>query len=81
MLLLWPGRVRRKKEDDFGRIGPALFAGINNSDSSINKISSNSYRASAEKKIYPALIVATSKQGRPCSARITLPLPSHLTRP
>ena len=37
--------------------------------------------ASAEKKIDPALIVGTSKQGRPCSARIILPLPSHLTRP
>ena len=43
MLLLWPGWVRRKREDDFGRIGPALFAGTNNSDSSINKISSTSY--------------------------------------
>ena len=32
MLLLWPGWVRRKREDDFGRIGPALFAGTNNSD-------------------------------------------------
>ena len=43
MLLLWPSEVRRKREDDFGRIGPALFAGTNNSDSSINKISSISY--------------------------------------
>ena len=43
MLLLWPGWVRRKREDDFGRVGPALFAGTNNSDSSINKISSTSY--------------------------------------
>ena len=43
MLLLWPGWVRRKREDDFGRIGPALFAGTNNSDLSINKISSTSY--------------------------------------
>ena len=43
MLLLWPGWVRRKREDDFGRIGPAMFAGTNNSDSSINKISSTSY--------------------------------------
>ena len=44
MLLLWPGWVRRKRKDDFGRIGPALFAGTNNSDSSINKISSTFYR-------------------------------------
>ena len=43
MLLLWPGWVRRKREDDFGQNGPALFAGTNNSDSSINKISSTSY--------------------------------------
>ena len=43
ILLLWPGWVRRKREDDFGRIGPALFAGTNNFDSSINKISSTSY--------------------------------------
>ena len=43
MLLLWPGWVRRKREDDFGRIGPALFAGTNNSDLSIDKISSTSY--------------------------------------
>ena len=43
MLLLWPGWVRRKREDDFGQIGPALFAGTNNSDSSINKISLTSY--------------------------------------
>ena len=43
MLLLWPDWVRRKREDDFGGIGPALFAGTNNSDLSINKISSTSY--------------------------------------
>ena len=43
MLLLWPGWVRRKREDDLGRIGPALFDGTNNSDLSINKISSTSY--------------------------------------
>ena len=43
MLLLSPCWVRRKREDDFGRIGPALFAGTNNFDSSINKISSTSY--------------------------------------
>ena len=30
MLLLWPGEVRRKREDDSGRTGPALFAGTNN---------------------------------------------------
>ena len=35
--------MRRKKEDDFGQIGPAPFEGTNNSDSSINKISSASY--------------------------------------
>jgi len=29
-------------DDDFGPIGPALFAGTNNPDSSINKISSTS---------------------------------------
>ena len=43
MLLLWPGWVRRKREDDFGRIGPALFAGTNISDQSIKEISSTSY--------------------------------------
>ena len=43
MLLLWPGEVRRKREDDFGRIGPALFAGTNISDQSIKEISSTSY--------------------------------------
>ena len=51
MLLLWPGWVRRKREDDFGQIGPALFAGTNNSDSSINKISSTSYCMRNEKTI------------------------------
>ena len=43
MLLLWPGEVRRKREEDFGRIGPVLFAGTNISDLSIKKISSTSY--------------------------------------
>ena len=43
MLLLWPGEVRRKREDDLGRIGPALFAGTNISDQSIKEISSTSY--------------------------------------
>ena len=43
MLLLWPSEVRRKREDDFGRIGPALLAGTNNSDQSIKEISSTSY--------------------------------------
>ena len=38
MLLYWPGEVRRKREDDFGQIGPALFAGTNNSDSPINNL-------------------------------------------
>ena len=32
LLLLWPGEVRRKREDDSGRTGPALFAGTNKSD-------------------------------------------------
>ena len=30
LLLLWPGEVRRKREGDSGRTGPALFAGSNN---------------------------------------------------
>ena len=45
MLLLWPGWGRRKMEDDFGQIGLAVFAGTNNSDTSINKISSTSYQS------------------------------------
>ena len=45
LLLLWPGEVRRKREGDFGQIGPALLAGTNNCPSFINKISSSSYRA------------------------------------
>ena len=40
LLLLWPGEVRRKREGDFGQIGPALLAGTNNCPSFINKISS-----------------------------------------
>ena len=32
LLLLWPGEVRRKREDDSGRTGPALFAGTNISE-------------------------------------------------
>ena len=43
LLLLWPGEVRRKREGDFGQIGPAPFAGTNNSDQSIKEISSTSY--------------------------------------
>ena len=43
MLLLWPDEVRRKREGDFGQIGPALLAGTNNCPSFINKISSTSY--------------------------------------
>ena len=43
LLLLWPGEVRRKREDDLGRIGPALFDGTNISDMSIKEISSTSY--------------------------------------
>ena len=44
LLLLWPGEVRRKREGDFGQIGPALLAGTNNRPSFINKISSSSYK-------------------------------------
>ena len=44
LLLLWPGEVRRKREGDFGQIGPALLAGTNNRPSFINKIPSTSYR-------------------------------------
>ena len=46
MLLLWPGWVRRKREDDLAELGrlcllvPTI---LQNSDSSINKISSTSY--------------------------------------
>ena len=47
MLLLWPGWVRRKREDDFGQIWPALFAGTNISDQSIKEISSTSYSKGA----------------------------------
>ena len=43
LLLLWPGEVRRKREGDFGQIGPALLAGTNNCPSFMNKISSTSY--------------------------------------
>ena len=43
LLLLWPGEVRRKREGDFGQIGPALLADTNNSDQSIKEISSTSY--------------------------------------
>ena len=43
LLLLWPGDVRRKREGDFGQIGPALLAGTNNCPSFINKLSSTSY--------------------------------------
>ena len=43
LLLLWPGEVRRKREGDFGQIGPALLAGTNNRPSFINKIPSASY--------------------------------------
>ena len=43
LLLLWPGEVRRKREGDFGQIGPALLAGTNNRPSFINKIPSTSY--------------------------------------
>ena len=43
LLLLWPGEVKRKREGDFGQIGPALLAGTNNRPSFINKIPSTSY--------------------------------------
>ena len=43
MLLLWPGEVRRKGENELGWIGPVLFAGTNISDLSKKKISSTSY--------------------------------------
>ena len=46
LLLLWPGEVRRKREGDFGQIGPALLAGTNNRPSFINKIPSTSYSLS-----------------------------------
>ena len=32
LLLLWPGEVRRKREDDSGRTGPALFAASNKTE-------------------------------------------------
>ena len=32
LLLLWPGEVRRKREDDSGQTGPALFAGSNKTE-------------------------------------------------
>ena len=32
LLLLWPGEVRRKREDDSGRTGLALFAVTNKSE-------------------------------------------------
>ena len=32
LLLLWPGEVRRKREDDSGQTGPALFAGTNKTE-------------------------------------------------
>ena len=41
-LVVWKGRGRAILAE-LGRTGPALFAGTNNSDSSINKISSTSY--------------------------------------
>ena len=58
MLLLWPGEVRRKREDGFGQIGPALLAvlaGTNNSDLSINKIPSTSYCDVIEEKVFVAV--------------------------
>ena len=32
LLLLWPAEVRRKREDDSGQTGPALFAGKNKTE-------------------------------------------------
>ena len=32
LLLLWPGEVRRKREDDSGQTGPAQFAGSNKTE-------------------------------------------------
>ena len=32
LLLLWPCEVRRKREDDSGQTGPALFAGANKTE-------------------------------------------------
>ena len=32
LLLVWPGEVRRKREDDSGQTGPALFAGSNKTE-------------------------------------------------
>ena len=52
LLLLWPGEVRRKREGDFGQIGPALLAGTNNRPSFINKIPSTSYSMKTRKKSY-----------------------------
>ena len=52
LLLLWPGEVRRKREGDFGQIGPALLAGTNNCPSFINKIPSTSYSMKTRKKSY-----------------------------
>ena len=49
LLLLWPGEVRRKREGDFGQIGPALLAGTNNRPSFINKIPSTSYCNNSQK--------------------------------
>ena len=32
LLLVWPGEVIRKREDDSGQTGPALFAGTNKTE-------------------------------------------------
>ena len=32
LLLVWPGEVRRKREDDSGQTGPAQFAGSNKTE-------------------------------------------------
>ena len=55
LLLLWPGEVRRKREGDFGQIGPALLAGTNNRPSFINKIPSTSYCDVIEEKVFVAV--------------------------
>ena len=54
LLLLWPGEVRRKREGDFGQIGPALLAGTNNRPSFINKIPSTSYCNTSQSQQFPS---------------------------
>ena len=62
MLPLWPGEVRRKREDDFGRMGPALFAGTNISDQSIrdffNLLLRTHFMDGLSKKTYMIIMIA-----------------------